>query len=301
MTHLEQPKRAAGLTLHSPWWYDLTVWLFTLGRERAFRAGMLEPAHLRIGEAVLDVGCGTGSLAIMAKEQVGPSGEVYGSDASPEMIVRAQAKAHKAGADVRFAVAPAQALSFADSRFDVVLSTMMFHHLPHMSREQLGQEMRRVLKPGGRVLAVDFAMGRKRKGLVGRIHSSHGSTSPADIEAPLSVAGLKVIASAPIGMKDLYHVLAQAPGPAGAHGELTVQPRAEPEAGRGRKAPHALLLVAVGLIVVAAHLGAATWVAANIDRSARSLFLGGAMLAAIVLKLTVARRLRVRWHRNTGS
>ncbi|HEY1142859.1 MAG TPA: class I SAM-dependent methyltransferase [Sphingomicrobium sp.] len=301
MNHPEQPKRAPGLTLHSAWWYDLTVRLFTLGRERAFRAKILEPARLQPGEAVLDVGCGTGSLAVMAKQQVGLKGEVHGIDASPEMIARAQAKAHKAGADVHFTVAPAQALPFAESRFDVVLSTLMFHHLPRPSRDRLGQEMRRVLKPGGRVLAVDFAIGRKRKGLVGWIHASHGSTRPADIEAPLRAAGFDVIASAPLGMKDLHYVLAQAPGSAGSHRELTAQPGAEHDAGSVRPAPHALLLALVVLALLAVHLGAATWIAGSIGRSSRPLLLGsGGVLVAIALKLAAAAGLHTRRHRNPG-
>ncbi len=53
--------------------------------------------------------------------------------------------------------APAQALPFPDSQFDVALSTLMLHHLPRNTREQCGREIARVLKPGGRLLAVDFS------------------------------------------------------------------------------------------------------------------------------------------------
>jgi len=65
------------------------VWLLTGGREHAFREKILYFARLQPGESVLDVGCGTGSLAIRAKQQVGPTGEVTGLDASPEMLARA--------------------------------------------------------------------------------------------------------------------------------------------------------------------------------------------------------------------
>ena len=61
---------------------------------RSLGAGL---ARVEPGEAVLDIGCGTGSLAIAAKRRVGPSGLVHGIDASPEMIVRARKKASRAG------------------------------------------------------------------------------------------------------------------------------------------------------------------------------------------------------------
>src|SRR5688572_3378865 len=75
-----------GLVLHSAARYDLLVWLITRGRERAFREKVLRLARLKPGESVLDVGCGTGTLAIAARPLVGPAGAVYGIDASPEMI-----------------------------------------------------------------------------------------------------------------------------------------------------------------------------------------------------------------------
>ena len=76
-------------------YYDLLVWLLTLGRERAFRERLIELARLRPGEWVLDVGCGTGTLAIAAKRRVGPAGNVHGIDASPEMIAAQVARRRK--------------------------------------------------------------------------------------------------------------------------------------------------------------------------------------------------------------
>jgi ubiquinone/menaquinone biosynthesis C-methylase UbiE len=181
-----------------------------LGRERAFRDTLVRLARLESGQSVLDVGCGTGSLAIAAKQRVGPTGTVYGIDASPEMIARASKKARKAGVDVTFANGVVEDLPFPDGRFDAVLSTLMLHHLPRAAREQCAREMRRVLKPGGRVLAVDFggATGQ-RKGLIEHFHR-HGRVDVHDIVKLLGNAGLEIIDSGAVGVRDLNFVLATA-------------------------------------------------------------------------------------------
>src|SRR6516225_2168170 len=173
-----------GLVLHAAATYDLLIWLATLGREQAFREKMLRLAHLKPGESVLDVGCGTGSLAIAARRQVGPQGRVSGVDASPEMIARAEKKARKAGLDVAFQNAFAQSLPFPDAQFDAVLTTIMLHHLPRKSRAELASEIRRVLKPGGRVLAIDFgATARSRKSFLDHFHRRHGHVEFEEIIA----------------------------------------------------------------------------------------------------------------------
>ena len=187
--------------------YDVLAWLLTKGREGRLRERMLSLAGLAPGNQVLDVGCGTGTLAIAGARQVGISGLVHGIDASPSMIERARRKAAKAGVAVDFDVAVAETLPFPDHRFDVVLSTLMLHHLPRKTRQQCAIEMARVLKIGGRVLAVDFGRGN-RHGLMAHFHR-HGHVDIKDIVALLEDVGLTVVESGAVGMNNLHFALAE--------------------------------------------------------------------------------------------
>src|SRR3990170_3946009 len=152
--HPEAPQ-TAGRTIRS-WarFYDAASWLMSFGRAPAIRRMTVAMAAAAPGESVLDVGCGTGSLAIALKAEVGASREVTGIDASPEMIEQARRKAARAGLDAGFEVAPIEALPFPDARFDLVVSSFMLHHLPEDVKRKGLAEVRRVLKPGGRFLAV---------------------------------------------------------------------------------------------------------------------------------------------------
>ena len=137
--------------------YDLLLKIMTLGQEGHIRRRVTRAAGLEAGDRVLDVGCGTGTLALAAVEAVGPAGRVHGIDPAPEMIARAKAKAKKAGAAIELEVGVIEALPLADQSIDVVLSTLMFHHLPGDDLQRAGlAEIRRVLAPGGRLLIVDF-------------------------------------------------------------------------------------------------------------------------------------------------
>jgi ubiquinone/menaquinone biosynthesis C-methylase UbiE len=186
--------------------YDVLLGVLTLGRERQFRARLLAPAQLEPGEAVLDVGCGTGTLAILAKRQVGERGTVAGIDASPEMIARARNKAGKARLAIQFEIAHAQALPFPDAHFDVVLCTVTLHHLRRANRTDAVLEMRRVLKPGGRLLLADFVFGTKRT-LAGYLHH-HVGLKPNDLATLAADAGLRVAERGSVGMWDLQYVVA---------------------------------------------------------------------------------------------
>lgn len=184
--------------------YDLLLTLITFGREGQLRERFLDLARLVPGESVLDVGCGTGTLAIAAKRRVGSNGIVRGIDASPEMIARARKKTAGAKADVSFETAFAQSLPLPDAQFDVVLSTVMLHHLRRAVRDQSVREMHRVLKPGGRLLIVDFGkMPSKGRGLVAHFHR-HGRVDLSDLIVLSTGAGFEVLESGEVGFQQSH-------------------------------------------------------------------------------------------------
>lgn len=142
--------------IHGARWYDLVTSVILFGRDKAIREQLVQLAAPAPGEQVLDIGCGTGTLAIAIKPRAG-AGAVFGIDASPEMIQVAQAKSAKAGVQVDFRVALIEALPFPDASLDLVTSSLMLHHLPDELKARGFREIRRVLKTGGRFVALDFA------------------------------------------------------------------------------------------------------------------------------------------------
>ncbi len=146
--------------------YDSVVRLMTLGKDKALRQISIERAQIKPGDHVLDVGCGTGDLTLAAKRQAGQRGKVFGIDAAPEMVEVAQSKATKAGIEVDFRLGLIEALPFPDDTFDVVLSSLMMHHLPEDVKAKGLREIYRVLKPGGHLFVVDM---QRPVGLVSHI------------------------------------------------------------------------------------------------------------------------------------
>ena len=286
------PMTTKGLVLRARQarWYDVLAAVLTFGRERALRDRLAELARLAPGEAVLDGGCGTGSLALAAKRRVGAAGAVVGVDASPDMIALATRKAARAGAEVSFRTACAERLPFPDATFDVVLATLMLHHLPASVRRDCARESLRVLKPGGRMLAVDFATGTtKRRGIFGHLHR-HGGVTLDAIVALLRDAGLRVEETGSVGMSDLRYAVAVAPhaGADATRAEVVPVTRSLPPLG----APRWIVPAAVLALAVAAHAWMAGRLASLLSLSAAGIVAGSVLVAIIAAHALGARRMR---------
>jgi ubiquinone/menaquinone biosynthesis C-methylase UbiE len=148
----EQMPETQGSVIHWAGTYDmLTGWVL-----HPSEASILRLAQIKQGDKVLDVGCGSGRLTIAAQKWVGPSCEVVGIDPSGEMIQVARRNARRSGSKAKFEQGVVEALPFPDGSFDVVLNRLMLHHLPGELKQRGLAEMRRVLKPGGLCLVVDF-------------------------------------------------------------------------------------------------------------------------------------------------
>ena len=124
-------------------------------RDRAIKRRVLARAEIEGGEHVLDVGCGTGTLAVAAA-RAAPGATVTGLDADGSILARARRKAAAAGVEIGFDEAMSTALPYGDASFDLVLSTLFFHHLPDDAKRQTAVELVRVLRPGGRIVVGDL-------------------------------------------------------------------------------------------------------------------------------------------------
>jgi len=133
--------------------FDPVVRLTT--RERTFKRRLLDQAAIAPGDRVLDLGCGTGTLALMAKRRE-PAAELVGIDGDPAILGRARAKAGEAGLEIGLDEGLADELPCPDGSFDKVLSTLLFHHLARDVKEGAAREIARVLRPGGELHVVDW-------------------------------------------------------------------------------------------------------------------------------------------------
>ena len=152
----ELPVQTEGRLIRWGSFYDVSVNIMTLGQARRLRTLTVSQTLLKPGEWVLDVGCGTGAVTIPAKLQVGKSGRAVGIDPAPEMIAVARRKAKRAGLEIDFQAGVIESLPFPDATFDAVTSSLMMHHLPEHVQVKGLAEIKRVLKPGGRLLIADM-------------------------------------------------------------------------------------------------------------------------------------------------
>ena len=146
-----------GITLGTPRFYDLSAPLLFGGTRRRSYGQLLMASGAQSGDRVLDVGCGPGYFARMLAQTVGPNGSVVGIDAAPEMIEYASRKARFLP-NCRFQSGAAESLAFPDASYDIVVSSLVMHHIPDELRLQAVREMQRVLRPGGSVLLADFTI-----------------------------------------------------------------------------------------------------------------------------------------------
>jgi ubiquinone/menaquinone biosynthesis C-methylase UbiE len=133
--------------------YDPVVALTT--RERTFKAALVAQAALEAGQHVLDLACGTATLTLAAKQSQ-PQAEIVGLDGDPEILQRARGKAAKAGMDLRFDQALSHHMPYPDAAFDVVMSSLFFHHLDREAKLATLREVRRVLRPGAVLHVADW-------------------------------------------------------------------------------------------------------------------------------------------------
>ena len=133
--------------------YDPVVALTT--RERTFKAALLAQAALQQGQRVLDLACGTATLTIAAKRSQ-PQAEIVGLDGDPDILERARRKATEAGVELRFDQALSNQMPYPDATYDVVVSSLFFHHLDRDTKLATLREVRRVLRPGAVLHVADW-------------------------------------------------------------------------------------------------------------------------------------------------
>ena len=144
--------------------------------------------------SILDVGCGTGRLLRTASQRF-PGAHLDGVDAAPQMIAQAISML-PAGAPIHFQQATAEALPFADGQFDLVFSTMTFHHWADQKKGL--SEVARVLAPNGRWLLADF-VGQGIVRSITQLLRLHRFFDRKRLDAFIAEAGLAVVTERPSG------------------------------------------------------------------------------------------------------
>jgi len=135
--------------------YDLMNDLMSMGLHRAWKAFTIQASRVRPGDRVLDIAGGTGDLARAFAKQVGPSGQVVHTDINETMLRTGRDRLVDEGVVLPTLVCDAEHLPFRDGSFDVVSVAFGLRNMTH--KEQALAEMARVLRPGGRLLVLEFS------------------------------------------------------------------------------------------------------------------------------------------------
>jgi len=135
--------------------YDLMNDLMSVGMHRAWKAYTVLVANVRPGQRVLDIAGGTGDLALAFAPKVGPSGEVVHTDINEAMLREGRDRLLNAGVSLPTLVCDAEHLPFADAHFDLVTVAFGLRNMTH--KDNALREMNRVLKPGGKLLVLEFS------------------------------------------------------------------------------------------------------------------------------------------------
>jgi ubiquinone/menaquinone biosynthesis C-methylase UbiE len=171
-----------GITIAHGRGYELFGTLAFGGRRNHVFTRLAEISGARPGDHALDLGCGTGYLTQRMATAVSPAGSALGIDPSAQVVEHARKLAAKQP-NCTFERGIAEQLDAADDSFDVVVSSLMVHHLPAPVRPQAVAEMYRVLRPGGRLMIADFRPPRGRVGrhLVGAVTGPAMENNPIDL------------------------------------------------------------------------------------------------------------------------
>jgi len=135
--------------------YDVVVRLTV--REKKFKKALTEQANFADGQRVLDLACGTGTLAVLVKK-THPKVQVTAIDGDAKILAIAKRKASKKGVDVQFDEGLSFALPYANESFERVVSSLFFHHLTHDDKLKTLREVLRVLKPNGELHIADWGL-----------------------------------------------------------------------------------------------------------------------------------------------
>lgn len=135
--------------------YDVMNDLMSLGLHRLWKAYAVSVAHVQPGQAVLDIAGGTGDLAEAFARKVGPSGQVVHTDINEAMLRTGRDRLLDAGVVLSSLVCDAEKLPFPDAHFDVVTVAFGLRNMTHKDRAL--REMCRVIKPGGKLLVLEFS------------------------------------------------------------------------------------------------------------------------------------------------